>query len=58
MKLNKKNVKKILIGYGNKNHKDRADRMNKYEWCWFQLRHRVDGEVNKMMDIIEEGYEI
>lgn len=26
-----------------------------YKFCWFQLRHRVDEEVNHMMDIIEEA---
>jgi len=26
-----------------------------YRWCWFQLRHRADGEHNKMMDIIEDA---
>ena len=27
-----------------------------YRWCWMQLRHRVSGEVNKMMNIIEDAY--
>ena len=29
-----------------------------YRWCWMQLRHRADAEVNWMMDVIETADKI